>query len=121
MTALFDMRYLPENVLLIKRKLFLQIQKYSTSKLKLYVIVITNLFHRRGSSRYLETPFDDENAHFYTDFIHSQRMFVYCSPFNSTCIFALYKFYQRDTNRTIPGFLKKRKRSSDFLHITCNQ
>lgn len=93
MTALFDMRYLPENILLIKRKLFLQIQKYSTSKLKLYVIVITNLFHRRGSyaSRYLETPFDDENVHFYTDLIHSQRMLVYRSLFYSSCIFALYK------------------------------
>lgn len=60
-------------------------------------------FHRRRSSILLESRYNNEIAHFFTDLIHSQRMSVYCSPFNSSCILSLSKFCLKDMNRQTCG------------------
>lgn len=68
-------------------------------KKKLCCYQLRICFQRFGSSLFLESPHNIEDAHCYTDCIRCQGMFVYSSPFNSGCMFALSKLCQKEIDK----------------------
>lgn len=90
MTALKNMTYLRENEFL-KEEFFFQLQKGSTSKLQLNLIAFFKIcFHRRGSSRFLESPYDNQDA----TFILTSYIVSACLSFVLRLTVVVYLHYQ---------------------------